>query len=98
MGSLIGERRVLAVLPGRVVPPVGLQNRIGVTKWALQSHLIRWGFRLCSPTRWCCWLVSVFRQSHRKDSVVDKGLRYCCAIMLSESLLGLSGYVGQSLY
>ena len=59
---------------------------------------IRWGYRLdstitpgwvesqaihsCFLTRWCHWLNSVFRNSHRQGFMVRQGLWLCSVISL----------------
>ena len=47
----------------------------GVTSWALPPSLVKWGLRLCFPTRWCHWLESMFRWGYRQVFVIAQGLK-----------------------
>lgn len=67
------------------------------TSWALKPLLVGWHLRLCSPTRWCCWLDSMFRQGCRQGFTIGWDLRLFSAIGWSHRLapkLGtFTGYV-----
>lgn len=64
----------------------------GATRGALQSFLVGWGLSLCTPTRWCHWLESVFRWATGMSLQLDCALG--CALPSGRDAISLDFMIG----